>query len=223
MIPKIIWQTYETEYDNLPQKAKELSESWKLLNKDWQYRYVSSLGREQFIQKNFEDEWYTIYKSYKIDVMRADLWRYMCLYINGGLYCDLDMLCKKPIESWMDLNAKFVISEEPDLPGYTQMIFASEPNSVFLKNLLDLIKKEYYKNNNYKTLKEEIKNKVGFKILNKSIKNTLKKEKDGFVEIIEEKSKLLHEKSIYHLHAGITDVFGTNYKSWRKEINEDDF
>ena len=84
MIPKIIWQTYDLEYKNRPQTAKDFSLSWKHLNPDWEYAYVSEKNRSCFVKEYFGEEWYNIYRSYKINVMRADLWRYMCLYIKGA-------------------------------------------------------------------------------------------------------------------------------------------
>jgi mannosyltransferase OCH1-like enzyme len=218
MIPKIIWQTYEIKYDDLHQKAKEFSESWKSLNNSWEYRYFSDKDRREFVKEYFDKEWYTIYSSYKIDVMRADLWRYMCLYIYGGLYCDLDLVCKEPIENWLDLNSKFVVSEEPGIPGYTQMIFASEPNNIFLKDILESIKNKYYSKSNYNDLKSYIAEEVGYKIFSKSIENTLIKTKEGFVEFIGKDAEIIHYDVTDHYHASETNIFGKNYKKWKKDL-----
>jgi hypothetical protein len=218
MIPKIIWQTYETKYDDLPIKAKQLTKSWVELNNNWQYNYVSANERELFIKKYFNKEWFDIYKSYPIDVMRADLWRYMCLYIHGGIYCDLDILCKVPIESWLDTNLNFFVSEDPEVTGYTQMIFASEPESIFLANILNLIKNTYYKGIKYDNMIQYIINEVGYKIFSKSISNTLLKKNVGFKHFINNDAKNFHKNFIEHYKAGTQDVFGTTYKSWRKEI-----
>jgi len=220
MIPKIIWQTYETKYDDLPIKAKELSKSWIRLNNNWQYNYVSASERENFVKKYFDQEWLDIYKSYPISVMRADLWRYMCLYIYGGLYCDLDILCKTSIESWLNTDLKFFVSEDPEVPGYTQMIFAAEPKSIFLKNLLNLIKHTYYENIEYENMIQYIINEVGYKIFSKSILDTLSNNNLGFNHFINNDAKNFHSKNIEHYKAGTTNIFGKNYKAWKEEINE---
>lgn len=223
MIPKIIWQTYESNYEELDQKAIDYSNSFKELNPDWEYIYVSGKEREEFILKNFGKEWHNIYLSYKTNVCRADLWRYMCLYIYGGLYSDLDILCKKPIDSWLDINLNFAISEEPDSPGYTQMIFASSPNSIFLKNILNDIKEQFYLNKKYKNIVDYVINETGYFIFTNSINNTLRINNDGFMLYTGKESKKIHKDSIKHYRAGDGNVFGLNYIQWKSEsVNQDD-
>jgi len=217
MIPKIIWQTYETDYQDLSDRAKELIESWKNLNIGWEYNYCSKEKRESLVKENFGKEWYQIYKSYKLDILRSDLWRYMCLYIYGGFYSDLDMLCKKPIESWLDVNSKFVVSVEPDVYGYTQSIFASEPKSIFLKNILNDIKDQYYKNEKYDNVIDYETKETGYIIFTDSIIKTMKKTQDGFVEFVGQDAKIIHHESIDHYYAGNGGIFDSSYKSWKTE------
>ena len=217
MIPKIIWQTYECSYNELNFKALECSNSWKQVNPKWEYRYISGKEREEFVLKNFGMEWHNIYTSYSVNVLKADLWRYMCLYIYGGLYSDLDILCKKPIESWLDLDLNFVVSEEPDNPGYTQMIFASSPKSIFLENLLNDIKDQFYLNKKYNSVIDYEINEVGYVIFTKSINNTLNTNKKGFMLHSKEDAKKIHNDSIDHYRAGNGHVFGLDYVSWKNE------
>jgi mannosyltransferase OCH1-like enzyme len=220
MIPKIIWQTYELEHKNLPKKAKNFSSSWQHLNPDWDYVYVSEKNRLNFVKEYFGEEWYTIYKSYKINVMRADLWRYMCLYIKGGLYSDLDIVCKKPIESWLNLDTGFMFSEEPNNPGYTQMIFASEPKNVFLKNILDAIKEQYYKKNIYSNLIDAESKEVGYIVFTNSILKTINSGEKNFIAFLGKDAEQIHYNCIKHYRAGNTEVFGKKYKQWQKEMEQ---
>jgi len=223
MIPKIIWQTYESEYKDLPQLALEFANSWQEENPDWEYRYVSGEERAEFVLKHFGEEWHKIYLSYTAGVLQADLWRYMCLYINGGVYSDLDILCKKPIESWLDLNLNFAVSEELNNPGYTQMLFASSPNNIFLKNILKDIKEQFYLNKTYKDVIDYEINEVGYLIFTNSINNTLNINSDGFMLYTGEESKKIHEYSIQHHRAGDGNVFGSNYVAWKSEkVNKND-
>jgi mannosyltransferase OCH1-like enzyme len=217
MIPKIIWQTYESEYNDLPELAKDFSKTWIEKNPDWEYRYVSGKEREEFVLKNFGEEWHKIYMSYTTGVLRADLWRYMCLYINGGLYVDLDILCKKSIESWLDVRLNFAVSEEPYAPGYTQMIFASSSNNIFLKNILKDIKEQFYLNKRYTNIVDYVINEAGYFIFTNSINNTLNIQNDGFMLYTGEDSKKIHKDSIHHYSAGNGNIFGSNYVAWKNE------
>jgi mannosyltransferase OCH1-like enzyme len=223
MIPKIIWQTYESEYDDLPELAKDFSKTWIEKNPDWEYRYVSGKEREDFVLKNFGEEWHKIYMSYTTGVLRADLWRYMCLYTNGGLYADLDILCKKSIESWLDIKLNFAVSEESIGSGYTQMLFASSPNNIFLENILKDIKEQFYLNKEYTNIIDYVINESGYLIFTNSINNTLNIHNDGFMLYTGNDAKKIHKDSIQHYRAGDGNVFGLNYVTWKSEkVNKND-
>ena len=217
MIPKIIWQTYESEYKDLPELAKDFSKTWIEKNPDWEYCYVSGKEREEFVLKNFGEEWHKIYMSYTTGVLRADLWRYMCLYTNGGVYADLDILCKKSIEYWLDTKLNFVVSEESPSSGYTQMIFASSPNNIFLENILKDIKEQFYLNKKYEDIVNYVINEVGYLIFTNSINKTLSTENSGFMLYTGKDSKIIHNDSIHHYSAGNGNIFGSNYIAWKNE------
>ena len=221
MIPKIIWQTYESEYKDLPPLALECANSWQEKNPDWEYKYVSGKERAEFVLNNFGQEWFDIYNSYKTNISKADLWRYMCLYINGGLYADLDILCKESIKHFFDLSHDFIASEEPNGPGYSQMIFASEANSIFLKNIINNIKIKYYEKNSYNNIIDYVTNEVGYIIFTDSIIQTIASEeinKDTFMLYKNKEAKKIHVKSIKHYRAGKKEkVFGPNYVAWQTE------
>jgi mannosyltransferase OCH1-like enzyme len=221
MIPRIIWQTYESEYKDLPPLALECANSWQEKNPDWEYKYVSGKERAEFVLNNFGQEWFDIYNSYKTNVSRADLWRYMCLYINGGLYADLDLLCIKPIKNFFDLSQNFIASEEPGGPGYSQMIFASSSKNIFLENVLNNIKIKKYEKNIYSNIIDYVTNEAGYIIFTDSIIQTTVSEKinkNTFTLYKNQEAKKIHDKLIYNYRAGKTEkIFGSNYVAWETE------
>lgn len=93
-IPKIIWQTHNYEYSDLPLHFKQIAQTWKNLNPDWEYRYVSHTEREEIIQK-----YPTLWKYYPSQdgVCQADMWRYVVTYEHGGVYADMDSVCTQSI------------------------------------------------------------------------------------------------------------------------------
>jgi mannosyltransferase OCH1-like enzyme len=221
MIPKIIWQTYESEYKDLPPLALECANSWQEKNPNWEYRYVSGKERAKFVLNNFGQEWFDIYNSYKANVLKADLWRYMCLYINGGIYADLDILCKESIESFFDLNNNFIASEDPNGPGYSQMIFASSSKNTFLENILNNIKIKHYEKNIYSNIVDYVTNEVGYIIFTDSIIQTIDSkeiDKNTFMLYTNQEAKKIHTKAIKNYGAGKKEkVFGSNYVAWQTE------
>jgi mannosyltransferase OCH1-like enzyme len=221
MIPKIIWQTYESEYKDLPPLALECANSWQEKNPDWEYRYVSGKEREEFVLNNFGQEWLDIYNSYKANIVKSDLWRYMCLYINGGLYADLDILCKESIKNFFDLSHNFIASEEPDGLGYSQMIFASSLKNIFLENVLNNIKIKHYEKNNYSNIVDYVVNEAGYIIFTDSIiktANSKEVNKNTFMLYKNKEAKRIHDKAIKHYKAGTKEkIFGSNYIAWQTE------
>jgi mannosyltransferase OCH1-like enzyme len=93
-IPKIIWQTHNYEYSDLPIHFKKIAQTWKNLNPGWEYRYVSHTEREEIVKK-----YPMIWKYYPTQdgVCQADIWRYLVTYEHGGVYADMDSVCTEPI------------------------------------------------------------------------------------------------------------------------------
>lgn len=107
MIPKKIWQTYKTTYDLLPDYAMSATKTWIDKNPDWEYNYFSDEDVMDFVRDNFGQSWVEIFESCPLGVMRADIWRVMVLYINGGMYTDLDTICNVSISEWFDQSIGF--------------------------------------------------------------------------------------------------------------------
>jgi mannosyltransferase OCH1-like enzyme len=153
MITKNIIQTYESELNDLPQEAYDCIQKWKFLNPGWNYLYFSENDRLKFVKDNFGKEWLNLYKKLPLGIMKANVFKYMSLFIYGGLYADLDHLPNVSIESWLDLNKKFVLVGDEEDPSFifSIAVFASEPNSNILKSILSIVKKNI-KNNNFSNI-----------------------------------------------------------------------
>jgi hypothetical protein len=112
------------------------------------------------------------------------------------LYSDLDIFCNDSIESFFDLKNNFIASEEPSGPGYSQMIFAAEPGSIFLKNIINNIKIKYYQKNKYNNIIDYETNEVGYIIFTDSIIQTTYSEEidvNTFMLYKNEEAKKIHK------------------------------
>jgi mannosyltransferase OCH1-like enzyme len=96
MIPKIIWQTHEWEYKDLPHNFNRCIQTWKNLNPEWEYRYHSAIDRAIAV-RDFDQELYGYY-MFADKVTQSDIWRYVVLYQYGGFYTDMDSFCIMPLE-----------------------------------------------------------------------------------------------------------------------------
>ena len=142
MIPKIIWQTYETPFNDLIPDAKKCIQTWIDKNPTWEYRYMSSEDRESFVLNEFGKDWYDLFTSCNLGVIKANIWRCMITYTYGGVYCDLDTICNEPIESWIKPEYDMTISRDDDgnVEDFAIYVFASKPKSKVLELILKQIK-----------------------------------------------------------------------------------
>lgn len=129
-----------------------LPPSWHLLNPKFVIHHFNDAEVETFVQKH-RPQLFPAFKNLQ-PVERADLFRYLVLYVHGGVYTDMDTTCKVPIGKWasefgytgtMDA-ADFIIGVEfkkgprsvPDLPfQLLQWTIASAPKNPILDKVLD--------------------------------------------------------------------------------------
>jgi mannosyltransferase OCH1-like enzyme len=138
MIPKIIWQTYKDEFDDLPKYIRHSAQTWMDKNPSWEYRYVSDKDAAEFVREHYGEEYYEIFNSLPIGVMRGDMWRYLVMYIHGGVYADLDTICNKPISRWLTEGYDMIISTEHSM-NFCQWTFACSPKNKIIKSVIDLM------------------------------------------------------------------------------------
>jgi hypothetical protein len=140
-VPKIIWQTYELDYDDLRYDYRMASLTWKNLNPEWEYRYCNAKTREIHVKK-YSDELYFYYRSLD-NINKADVWRLCVLYKYGGLYTDMDSTCQMPIDytfkNWIK-NDNFVLTPKmPDGLSITGTIASIKKSNTTKKIIEDLL------------------------------------------------------------------------------------
>jgi hypothetical protein len=141
MIPKIIWQTEEAEFENLLPFQKNIIGTWKNLNPDWEHRYADSKQREQDV-KDYNDKLYKIYQI-SSGVNRADMWRMVVTYTHGGVYADMDSVCTTSLNDviFQCYKDEDMISTSNGFQTYDGSIncsnFAAIKNSKTMKSILD--------------------------------------------------------------------------------------
>lgn len=140
MIPKIIWQTHEYEYDGLPDTWLRNSNSWKEMNPGYDYRYISARARKKMMA---EFGYLAEYEKLKNPRQKSELWRYITLLKYGGFYVDMDSICLSPLN--FDHNENFLVQDKgPGNEFYFNGYFAcekgSEVLSTFCDSLLDFIR-----------------------------------------------------------------------------------
>lgn len=137
-IPKLIWQTYKDDYDELPEYIRKHTETWKNLNPEYEYHYMSDEEAAQFVLDKYGKEYHDIFVSLPVGVMRGDMWRYLIVYEFGGVYTDLDTTCIKPIDSWLKENYNMIVCPENEV-HLCQWTFAATPKHPLLASVIELM------------------------------------------------------------------------------------
>jgi hypothetical protein len=91
MIPNIIWQTHEAEYDDLEPFQKNVINTWKNLNPGWNHMYMSKTARDAYME-NIGGFLYNCY-SELTGINQADLFKMLVINKSGGFYADMDSVC----------------------------------------------------------------------------------------------------------------------------------
>ena len=155
MIPKIIHQTWRSE-KSINEAFQACVKSIKIKNPDYDYRFYSDQDCCEIVKKEFP-EFFGAYCSMS-PVEKADLFRYLIVYRDGGIYLDVDCYCVASFDKLIE-DAKFVAAYEQgwrhdDIFRYTQWTFAARKGHPLLMNVANKCKKNHIKNPTMWTLKK---------------------------------------------------------------------
>ena len=118
--------------------------TWKNLNPTWEYRYISAAERAQQV-RDYSEEAYLFY-SFTNKVTQADLWRYIVLFKNGGVYADMDSVCSSPLDyafKEVPLNTQFISTNLNESKKVNNANFGCVKISEVLEKLLVKILEQY--------------------------------------------------------------------------------
>jgi mannosyltransferase OCH1-like enzyme len=148
MIPRILHQTWKTK--NLPPSLQHYGDTWKRLNKDWDYRFYTDIECRELVCADFP-QFLATFDSFLFPVQRADFFRVLAVYRFGGFYADMDMECLRPFEPFAEFQGA-LFSVEAHLTRHRQRelgyrypfqlancVFAAEAGHPFLLKLIECI------------------------------------------------------------------------------------
>ena len=101
-------------------KLKQYRESWTKRNHNWVHIEWSRRRSFEFVKRYFP-EYYALFRSYRYEIQRCDVIRYLLLYRYGGWYADMDYYCNRPLDEAM--------SQYPN-----KIYFVQTPNTTFLQD-----------------------------------------------------------------------------------------
>ncbi|GAA5861168.1 hypothetical protein JCM8547_008506 [Rhodosporidiobolus lusitaniae] len=97
-IPKIIHATWKT--DTVPKKWAGYRQVCMDMHPDYEFKLWSDEASREFIAEHYP--WFlSTFDGYTYPIQRADVIRYFVLHHYGGVYMDLDIGCRRPLDPLM--------------------------------------------------------------------------------------------------------------------------
>ncbi|KAF4120676.1 Glycosyltransferase sugar-binding region containing DXD motif [Geosmithia morbida] len=127
--PRKIWQTWKTEPLMFGVRDTVRAMSWFRLNPQMRYEVITDSNEMSFVEQHFgpqgldRQDIVDFYRSLKLQIVKADLLRYMVMYAEGGIYADIDVQALRPFERFLpnahdENDFDLIIGIEVDEPGF---------------------------------------------------------------------------------------------------------
>lgn len=140
--PKKIWQTWKTDPLEFEERDSNRARSWPKLNPGHRYEVLTDGNDLDYVEQNFGPDGVNrpdiveTYRTLNATIIKADLLRYLVMYVEGGVYADIDVEALKPIDQWIhpDLNeadVDLVISVEIDEPNFVNHTILGQKSESF--------------------------------------------------------------------------------------------
>lgn len=137
-IPREIFQTWKTR--DVPEHWKESQISIINHLPGWKYTLFTDEDNRKFVETHFPD-FLSTYDAFPYNIQRADAIRYMYLYMNGGVYMDLDIALQKPIDELLGDEDFYLVPSGNVSSSFTNSFMISKPKVPFWLDVIEEMKK----------------------------------------------------------------------------------
>jgi mannosyltransferase OCH1-like enzyme len=126
VIPKIIHQTSGSK--PLPPLIVDSIAALRERNPNWEYRFYSDADIEEYIDCHFPQH-SDIYRRInpRYGAARADLFRYLLLFREGGVYLDIKSTIHRALEEVIRHDDQFLLSHWNNGPGTEHELWGTYP------------------------------------------------------------------------------------------------
>ena len=136
VIPLLIHQTYIT--NSVPHRMYASAYSWIENNPEFEYRFYDDDLCYRLIKEHFSEHVLQAYEKLPKGAFRADFWRYCCLFIHGGVYADIDTVCRSPLRKLIKPEDTLIIPRGVLHKTFMYNAFiCTEPGNLIIKSVID--------------------------------------------------------------------------------------
>lgn len=133
-IPRILWQTFKTR--TLPARMQRATDSWRDRNPGWDYCFATDTQARAAVESA---GFGAAYDQLPPGAFRADLWRYCVLYEQGGVYADMDTVCRYPMDRLLGPDDGFVVAHDANPIRLFNAFLCARPKHPILWTVLNHI------------------------------------------------------------------------------------
>jgi hypothetical protein len=141
LIPKVIYQSWRTKslYPALADNVDYIKRS----NPEYDYRLYDDDDCRAFLLQHFGVNYVNAFDSLIPGAFKCDFWRYAVLYVNGGVYLDMDLRPMYRLGEILNLTDTFVSCCDREtsinfIPGIYQAFIACKPKHPILLQALQI-------------------------------------------------------------------------------------
>ena len=128
--PKKIWQTWKVDPLSFDERDLWSAKTWVVRNPGHRYEVLTDENGLDYVETNFGPEGLNrpdivhVYRTLTAKIIKADILRYLVMYMEGGVYADIDVESLRPISTFIpdrydERELDVVIGVEIDQPEYT--------------------------------------------------------------------------------------------------------
>lgn len=153
LIPRRIIQT--NEKIEIPEKMALASKTLIDTNPGWEYIYFTDYEARKFIETNYHENSkiqgvLEAYDKLIPGAYKADLFRYVYLYVMGGVYVDMGMVALAPLDNLILDTDTFISPEDNGINRIYNAFIAVCPGHPIIKKAIEM-SVENIKQSNYTT------------------------------------------------------------------------
>ncbi|KAK2746809.1 hypothetical protein FQN57_002851 [Myotisia sp. PD_48] len=163
--PRKIWQMWKVPALDFEYKESEVARTWLAMNPEYRYEVLTDDNADDYVLTHFgpfginRPDIVQTYQAIRAKIIKADFLRYLVMYVDGGVYTDIDVEALRPLRTFIperydERELDMVIGveiDEPELKNHTilgqksqsfcQWTFVSKPKLPVILRLIENIMK----------------------------------------------------------------------------------
>lgn len=127
--PKKIWQSWKIDPLEFEERDLTCARTWTQKNQGHRYEVLTDQNDVDYVEAHFGPEGLDrpdivdMYRSLTAKIIKADLLRYLVMYVEGGVYADIDVEALRPVDRFIpdrysERDVDMVIGVEIDQPEF---------------------------------------------------------------------------------------------------------